>query len=162
MSEVGPTAVARCMEIRSEGATPRSDVRTSAHFGNPHRALQGPKFATGARSGDTTHFGIGDVTMRRLNRMFTRPESTQTRSICDHRQANRNKGVDTPASQLPRQRASVGSTEAAKDVVARVGRIDRSIERSPGVRRSDRAKHRRASLRASCRRTGAPLGLARI
>jgi hypothetical protein len=112
MSEVGPTAVTRCMEIRSEGATPRSDVGTSAHFGDPHQALQGPKFATGPRSGDTTHFGTGDVTICPVNRRFTRPESTQTRSICDHRQANRNKGVDTPVGQLPRQRASVGSIKA--------------------------------------------------
>jgi hypothetical protein len=58
--------------------------------------------------------------------MFTRPESTQTRSICDHRRANRNKVVDTPASQLPRQRASVGSTEAVKDVVARFGVVARA------------------------------------
>jgi hypothetical protein len=64
MSEVSPTAVARWMEIRSEGATPRSDVGTSAHFGDPHQALQGPKFATGARREDTTHFGTGDVTIR--------------------------------------------------------------------------------------------------
>ena len=54
----------------------------------------------------------------RLNRMFTRPESTQTRSICDHRQANRKKGVDTPVSQLPRQRASVGSTERSREVTS--------------------------------------------
>ena len=49
----------------------------------------------------------------RLNRMFTRHESTQTGSSYNHRQANRNKGVDRPASQLPRYRASVGSTEAS-------------------------------------------------
>jgi hypothetical protein len=53
--------------------------------------------------------------------MFTRPESTQTRSVCDHRQANRNNGMDTPVSQLPRQRASVGSTEASNGRLARVG-----------------------------------------
>src|SRR5262249_53362865 len=37
-------------------------------------------------------------------------------------------------------RASVGSTDAAKDVVARFGRIDRSVGRSPCALRSDRPK----------------------
>jgi len=38
------------------------------------------------------------------------------------------KHVDTPRSNSDRElRASVGSTEAAKDAVARVGRIDRSM-----------------------------------
>jgi len=78
--------------------------------------------------------------------MFTRPESTQTRSICDHRQANRNKGVDIPASQLPRQRASVGSTEAAKDLVARFGRIHRSIGEPPCARRCRRTEARNAAI----------------
>jgi hypothetical protein len=43
-------------------------------------------------------------------------------------------------------RASVGSTEAAKDVVARVGRIDRSVERSPCARRCRRTDERNATV----------------
>ena len=48
-------------------------------------------------------------------------------------------------------RASVGSTEAAKDVVARVGRIDRSIGEPPCARRCRRTDARNATVGFSCR-----------
>jgi hypothetical protein len=38
-------------------------------------------------------------------------------------------GAEPPHTFIRAQRASVGSTDAAKDVVARFGRIDRSIGR---------------------------------
>ena len=56
-------------------------------------------------------------------------------------------------------RASVWSTEAAKDVVARVGRIDRSVGRSPYARPSDRPKRRTVGLRASFGSTEASASL---
>jgi hypothetical protein len=76
----------------------------------------------------------------RLNRICTRAESTQSRSICDHRQANLNQGVDTPVRQLPRQRAS--------------GRIHRSIGEPSCARRCRRTDARRVRIAVSIARSG--------
>src|SRR5262249_4287161 len=50
------------------------------------------------------------------------------------------------------QRASVGSTEAAKDVVARVGRIDRSIGEPPCARRCRRTDARNSAEEMAARK----------